>query len=148
MIYVCDGPVGTTWFRIEREVEAEQESVTMEHAVAKHFRRAMDSATASYKPTSTVYIEQNIGLAAHLQKASPLFLTLRENVGTTLVTAMLPPRSEMQGGILAEKQSGFHIIIVGAKNSDPYIDHARAIEILGRHFGLTLDRMDCFPYAG
>lgn len=140
MKFVCDGPNGTTWFRVETEAEAERELALMEHAVAKHFRRAMDAATASYKPTSSVYIEQNIGLAAHLQKASPLFLTLRENDGTALVTAMLPPQGE--------KQPGFRIIIVGAKNGDPYNGHQDAIVALSRHFGLTLDRADCFPYAG
>ncbi len=139
MKFVCDGPNGTTWFRVETEAEAEREAALMEHAVAKHFRRAMDAATVSYKPTSTVYIEQNIGLAAHLQKVSPLFLTLRENDGTALVTAMLPPQGE--------KQAGFRFIIVGAKNGDPYDGHHDAIAALDQHFGLPLDRADCFPSA-
>ncbi len=124
---------------METVVEAEQESDLMEHAVEKHFRRAQDAATANYKPTSTVFIEQNIGLAAHLRRAMPLFLTLRDNGGTGLVTAMLPPESG--------EAPGFRIIIVGAKNSDPYTGHADAIQVLGRHFSLTLDRADCFPYA-
>jgi hypothetical protein len=139
MKFVCDGPGGTTWFRIETEVEAEQESGLMGHAVEKHFRGARDGATASYKPTSTVFIEQNIGLAAHLLRAMPRFLTLRDNVGAGLVTAMLPPDGE--------KPPGFRSIIVGAKNGDPYTGHAEAIQVLGRHFGLTLDRAACFPYA-
>jgi hypothetical protein len=122
MKFVCDGPNGTTWFRVETEAKAERELALVEHAVAKHFRRAMDAATASYKPTTSVYIEQNIGLAAYLQKASPLFLTLRENDGTALVTAMLPPQGE--------KQPGFHIIIVGAKNGDTYNGHQDAIVAL------------------
>jgi len=72
MKYICDGPGGTTWFRIETEAE----SSLMAHVVAKHFRRARDAA-AAYKPAPTVYIEQNIGLASHLQRTMPLFLTLR-----------------------------------------------------------------------
>ena len=139
MKYVCDGPGGTTWFRIETEAEAEAESALMQHAVEKHFRRAKEAAKASYKPTSTVYIEQNIGLEAHLQRAMPLFLTLRESDGTGLVTAMLPP-----GGT---ERAGFKIVIVGVENSDPYRDHADAIAALGQHYGLTLDRESCFPYG-
>ncbi len=139
MKYICDGPGGTTWFRIETEVEAEAESELMAHAVAKHFRRAREAAEATYKPTSAVFIEQNIGLAAHLQKAMPLFLTLRANDGAGLVTAMLPPEGKAA--------SGFRIIIVGEKNGDPYADHSEAIQALGRHFSMTLDRSDCFPYA-
>ncbi|MDA1101263.1 MAG: hypothetical protein O2967_20030 [Proteobacteria bacterium] len=139
MKYVCDGPGGTTWFRIETEVEAGQESSLMQHAVEKHFRREMAKAAAAYKPTSTVFIEQNIGLAAHLQRAMPLFLTLRDGAGHGLATAMLPPG----GG--ADKN--FKIVIVGPENSDPYPDHVDGIKALGRHFGLTLEREHCFPYA-
>ncbi len=138
MKFVCDAENGKTWFRMETEVEAEQESALMQHAVAKHFRLAQDKAKASYKPTSSVYIEQNIGLAAHLQRQMPLFLTLRDRNGDGLATAMLPP-----GG---EQAPGFRIIIVGTENSDPYGDHEAAIQTLGQHFGLALERADCFPY--
>jgi hypothetical protein len=143
MKYVCDGPGGTTWFRIETEAEAEAESGLMAHAVAKHFRRARDAAAAAYKPATTVYIEQNIGLAAHLQRTMPLFLTLRQNDGTALVTAMLPPEDENEN----EGEGFFRKIIVGAENADPYVAHQGAIESLGRHFGLALARADCFPYV-
>jgi hypothetical protein len=139
MKYICDGPDTTTWFRMETEAEAESEAELMTHAVAKHFRRAKDAATAIYKPTSTVFIEQNIGLAAHLQRAMPLFMTLRENDGAGLVTAMLPPAGK--------NEPGFRKIIVGVENADPYPDHGEAIKLLGRHFNLTLERADCFPYA-
>ncbi len=139
MKYVCDAPGGKTWFRIETEVEAEQESNLMQHAVEKHFRREMTKAKATYKPTSTVFIEQNIGLAAHLQREMPLFLTLRDADGDGLATAMLPPG----GG----DDKGFKIVIVGVKNSDPYADQADAIQALGRNFGLNLEREKCFPYA-
>ena len=139
MKYICDAPGGKTWFRIETEVEAAQESSLMQHAVEKHFRREMEAAKANYKPTSTVFIEQNIGLANHLQRAMPLFLTLRDGEGNGLATAMLPSGG---GG-----DKGFKIIIVGAENSDPYPEHAEAIRDLGRHFSLTLEREHCFPYA-
>lgn len=136
MKYICDGPGGTTWFRIETEAE----SSLMAHAVSTHFCRARDAA-AAYKPATTVYIEQKIGLAAHLQRTMPLFLTLRQNDGTALVTAMLPPEDENEG------EGFFRKIIVGAENADPYVAHQAAIENLGRHFGLALARADCFPYV-
>lgn len=139
MEYVCDADGGKTWFRIETEVEADQESELMDHAVAKHFRRAQETATASYQPTSTVFIEQNIGLKAHLQRAMPLFLTLRNNNGDGLATAMLPPGGK--GG------SSYKIIVVGKGNRDPYPEHGDAIKLLAAHYGLSLDRETCFPYS-
>lgn len=138
MKYVCDAPGSQTWFRIETEAEAAQESAAMEHAVEKYFRREKERAAQSYKPPSTRFIEQNIGLAAHIQREMPLFLTLRGDDGTALVTAMLPPD--------AQESDAFSCIIVGPKNSDPYGEHTVAIEALGRHYGLTLDRERCYPY--
>jgi hypothetical protein len=35
-------------------------------------------------------------------------------------------------------------MVVGPGNSDPYPEHRAAIEDLGRHFGLVLDRTRCF----
>lgn len=138
MKFVCDAPDRKTWFRIETEAEAERESQLMDHAVAKYFRRERNKATQSYKPRSTVNFEQNIGLEAHLQREMPLFLTLRDAEGEGLATAMLPP-----GG---EDDATFTKIIVGPGNADPYPAHEKAIRALAMHFGLTLDRADCFPY--
>ncbi len=138
MKYVCDAPDKTAWFRLETVGEAEQESALMNHAVAKHFRREHQAAEASYRPASSVFIEQNIGLERHVQKAMPLFLTLRDQDGQALATAMLPP-----GG---RDDPGFRIIVVGASNIDPYPEHQAKIEALGAHFRLTLDRDRCFPY--
>lgn len=138
MKYVCDAPDKKTWFRLETEAEAEKESALMDHAVAKHFRRERESAADSFQPASNVYIEQNIGLERHIQRQMPLFLTLRDAGGAALVTAMLPP-----GG---QDDPEFRIIIVGAGNADPYPEHKAAIEALGAHYGLTLDRARCFPY--
>lgn len=138
MKYVCDAPDGKTWFRIETEAEAEQESSLMQHAVEKYFRREKEKAVQTFKPASAKYIEQNIGLEAHLQREMPLFLTLRDGEGKGLATAMLPP-----GG---RDEPGFQVIIVGPGNSDPYVDQAGAIEALGGHFGLVLERSSCFPY--
>ena len=53
----------------------------------------------------------------------PLFLTLRDNEGNGLATAMLPP-----GG---KDNPGFRKIIVGRGNSDPFPDHKDAINALG-----------------
>lgn len=140
MKYICDAPDGKTWFRIETEAEAHQESALMSHAVEKYFVREMENAKQSYRPTSTVTFEQNIGLAAHLQREMPLFLTLRDGEGNGLATAMLPPDGKAD--------PSFRKIIVGPNNADPYPEHASAIAALGTHFGMTLDRADCFPYRG
>src|SRR5216683_1576608 len=91
MRYVCDAPGGKTWFRIETEAEATTESDGMRHAVEKFFRKEQEKATQSFQPASTVYFEQEIGLKAHVQREMPLFLTLRDDEGNPLATAMLPP---------------------------------------------------------
>lgn len=138
MKYICDGPNKTTWFRIETEVEAERESELMGHAVARHFAMAREAAVRTFKSSSSVKFEQLIGLESHVQRVMPLFLTLRDAQGEGLATAMLPP-----GG---RADPTFQIIIVGKGNADPYPDHQVAIDALGAHFGLTLERHRCFPY--
>ena len=57
---------------------------------------------------------------------------------TPYVTAMLPP-----GG---KDMPSARIIIVGPQNADPYVGESEAIEALGKHFGLTLERDRCYPY--
>lgn len=138
MEYVCDALGGKTWFRIETEAEAARETDLMDHAVEKHFRQARQQAETTYTPPPGCYIEQDIGLNAHIRRAMPIFLTLRDEEGNGLATAMLPP--EGRG------RQGFRPIIVGPGNSDPYRQHGPAIEKLGEHFGLTLDRERCYPY--
>ncbi|MBA1158237.1 hypothetical protein [Microvirga mediterraneensis] len=138
MQYICDAPGAKTWFRIETEGEAALESDAMHHAVEKHFRNAWEAAANGYQSASSPFIERNIGLKAHVQRMMPLFLTLRDAEGKTLVTAMLPPEGR--------RDPGFRIIIVGPENSDPYLEHEEAIAALGHHFGLTLNRADCYPY--
>jgi hypothetical protein len=140
MRYICDAPGGRTWFRIETEAEAIQESELMGHAVEKYFRNEREKAQHSYRPASKRVIEQDIGLKAHIQKAMPLFLTLRDGEGKGLVTAMLPPGGIDQPGFV------FRPIVVGRDNSDPYPEHGDAIRALAKHYGLTLDRERCFPY--
>lgn len=138
MQYVCDAPGRKTWFRIETEGEAATESEVMKHAVEKYFRREHEKAVQSYQPTSTAFIERDIGLKAHVQRAMPWFLTLRDNEGNALATAMLPAGGKDDGA--------FRIIIVGPNNGDPYVAHDEAIAALGKHLGLTLGRETCFPY--
>src|SRR5262245_34392747 len=130
MQFVCDATDGKTWFRIESDAEAAAESETMKHAVEKYFRREREKSLQTYQPTSALFIEQNIGLAAHVQRAMPLFLTLRDKDGVALVTAMLPP-----GG---KDDDAFRMIIVGQNNGDPYPAHGDAIAALAKHFGLML----------
>jgi len=138
MQYVCDAPGDKTWFRLETVAEAATESQAMHHAVEKHFCREMEKATRSFQPASRTFVEQEIGLKAHILREMPLFLTLRDPGGTPLITAMLPPRGKAD--------NAFRMIIVGPDNGDPYPEHGPAIEALGRHFGLALDRSRCFPY--
>jgi hypothetical protein len=138
MQYVCDAPP-LTWFRLETIAEAALESQAMDHAVERYFRQAHEQATQSYVPPRTGgSVEQSIGRKAHIQRAMPLFLTLRDREGKALVTAMLPPEGKASGS--------FRPIIVGHSNQDPYSDFAEAIHALGQHFGLTLDPARCYPY--
>jgi hypothetical protein len=138
MRYVCDAPGNKVWFQIETEAEAAAESALMGHAVEKYFRQARDEAAKSYRPLSRVSFEQNIALGDHIRKTMPRFLTLRDAEGSGLATAMLPPTGR--------DHEGTRIIVVGPRNEDPYPDHAPAIEALGAHLGLVLDRARCYPY--
>jgi len=137
MQYVCDAADGATWFRIETEGEAAIESDLMDHAVEKHFRRARELAIATYAPASGLYVEQDIGLEAHVRRVMPIFLTLRDEEGNGLATAMLPSSGE--------HDPNFRPVIVGIANSDPYLQHGEAIRRLGEHFGLSLERVRCYP---
>jgi hypothetical protein len=138
MQYVCDAG-SKTWFRFETEAEAALESRAMSHAVERYFKQARDEAVSTYvPPKSAHYIEQNIGLKAHIQKAMPRFLTLRDGEGNALVTAMLPPEGE--------DERTFRPVVVGIENTDPYPEHGEAIQALAKHFGLTLDAARCYPY--
>jgi hypothetical protein len=140
MKFVCDTPGPKSWFWIETEAEAALESDAMGHAVEKHFAQAWQVAARSYRAIPGSFVEQNIGLKAHIRSVMPMFLTLRSPDGQALATAMLPP-----GG---RYDPAGRIIIVGPANRDPYPEHGEAIRILGEHFGLTLDRVACYPYAG
>src|SRR5712671_1196781 len=137
MLYICDAPDGKTWFRLDAEAEAVAESDLMKHAVEKYFRREEEKALAAWAPATTSFIERDIGKKAHVTRAMPLFLTLRDREGSPLATGMLPPEGK--------DDDTFRIIIVGAANADPYPAQGEAIEALGKHFGLSLDRARCFP---
>src|SRR5438552_3275396 len=102
MKYVCDVPGGKTWFRIETESQA------MGHAVEKYFRKEQEKAVQSFQPISKVSFEREIGLKAHVQREMPLFLTLRDDSGEPLATAMLPPSGQ--------EDRNFRPIIVGVGN--------------------------------
>ena len=138
MRYVCDAPGDRTWFRLETEPEASRESAEMQHAVEKYFRREREQAVIGFQPPSRVFIEQEIGLKAHLDREMPMFLTLRNGEGKGLVTAMLPPG--------ARDDKSFKIVIVAPGNSDPYPEHGDAIRALGTHLGIELERSRCYPY--
>lgn len=138
MRYVVDAPNGKTWFRLETESEAADESRLMRHSVEKYFRIEKEKAAQTYQPASKTFFEQEIGLNAHIQREMPLFMTLRDQDGKAHVTAMLPP----SGREVAPSR----IIIVGPGNADPYPAEGEAIKALGDHFNLTLERERCYPY--
>ena len=113
----------------------------MRHAVEKHFRRAQEQASQCYRPAPGPFVEQDIGRAAHIRRTMPVFLTLRDAEGTALATAMLPPQQAGRDGPACSP------MVVGPGNGDPYAAHGDAIRDLGRHFGLALDRIRCYPYG-
>ncbi len=141
MRFVCDAAGGKAWFRIETEAEAAKESELMRHAVEKHFRRAYEQAWQAYRPPPGPFVEKDIGREAHIRRAMPVFLTLRDAEGTALATAMLPPQQTGRDGPACSP------MVVGPGNGDPYSAHGDAIRALGRHFGLALDRIRCYPYG-
>lgn len=138
MRFVVDAPNGKSWFRLETEAEAAEESRLMRHAVEKYFHLEREKAVQTYQPASKTFFEQEIGLNAHIQREMPMFMTLRDQDGNARVTAMLPP-----GG---KARPSARVIIVGPGNADPYPGEGEAIKALGDHFGLTLDRDHCYPY--
>ena len=142
MRFVCDAAGQKTWFRIETEAEAAQESELMRHAVEKHFRRAQEQASLAYRPAPGPFIEQDIGRAAHVRRTMPVFLTLRDGDGTPLATAMLPPQQPV-----GRDTSAVCPMVVGPGNGDPYPEHGEAIRALGQRFGLALNRARCYPYG-
>ena len=139
MEYVCDVAGGGAWFRIQTEAEAVRESELMRHAVEKHFRRAFEAASEAFDTDGIPYIEQDIRRATHIRREMPIFLTLRDDEGRSLVTAMLPPPGRRQPEIRP--------VVVGQGNSDPYAAYDEAIATLGARFGMTLDRARCYPYG-
>jgi hypothetical protein len=139
MEHVCDVAGGSAWFRIQSEAEAVQESELMRHAVEKHFRRAFEAASEAFDTTGIPFIEQDIRRASHIRRVLPVFLTLRDDEGRPLVTAMLPPPGRTQPELRP--------VVVGHGNSDPYPAHSEAIAALGARFGLRLDRARCYPYG-
>ncbi len=141
MRFVCDAAGRKTWFQIETEAEAVRESELMRHAVEKHFRRAHEQASQSYRPAPGPFVEQDIGRAAHIRRTMPVFLTLRDGEGNALATAMLPPQAAGRDSPACSP------MVVGAGNGDPYPEQGDAIRALGRHFGLALDRGRCYPYG-
>ena len=83
-----------------------------------------------------MFIEQDIGKEAHIRRAMPLFLTLRDENGQALVTAMLPPSGKKAA---AASLSGRAMPI-------PTPNMRRRSRHWATHFGITLDRTSCYPY--
>jgi hypothetical protein len=138
MRFVCDAGEDA-WFEIETEAEAALESELMAHAVEKHFCRAYAAARASYVPPLGPFLEQDIGLKAHIRRTMPTFCTLRGPDGMGLASALLR--------ISPAADTATQAIIVGPSNSDPFPEQGGAIRKLGEHFGIELDRVRCYPYS-
>jgi hypothetical protein len=84
MQFVWDAPDRKTSFQIETEAEAALESALMCHAVEKHFRQTRDEAARTNAPPTGSYIEQDIGLKAHIQRDMPVFLLRPSGSGPSL----------------------------------------------------------------
>ncbi|HEY0106525.1 MAG TPA: hypothetical protein VGB91_10610 [Rhizomicrobium sp.] len=131
MQYVCDAPGAKTWFRIETEGEAMLEAAAMRHSLDHRFRHERETAIGSYRPPRLLSpIERDIGLAAHIGRTMPIFLTLRDRDGTALATAVLPQR----GDTAREPR------VVGPGYDDAFSSQQDAIAALATHFGMTLRR--------
>ncbi len=139
MRYECDAPNGHTWFRLETADEADAEAVLMAHAVDKFYRRAEDIARASYQPGPG--LERDIGLKGHIARSMPLFLTLRDEDGAALVTAMIPQQRTTD-----LREPSIRPILVAHANKDPFPRFAEAIDALARHLGVPLPADECYPY--
>jgi hypothetical protein len=79
MQYICGAPGQTSWFQIETEGEAARESDAMHHAVEKHSSQAHEAAVQTYRSSSSIFIEQDIGLAAHVQRVIRIIIVGLEN---------------------------------------------------------------------
>ena len=139
MKFLCDAPGGKTWFRIETHAEAMRESDLMGHSIEKYFAKAREKAAQTYTPVSKLFIEQEIGLEAHLQREMPWFLTMRDAEGAPLASAVVQPRGR--------EDRAFMPIILGPQNTDPYPAHGEAIRALSRHLGVMLEKARCYPYG-
>ena len=105
----------------------------MNHTLENTFRDAYETAAKLHSPAKSVrFVEQNIGLKAHIQRTMPMFLTLRAKDGTPLVTAVLPPIG--RDGIT------FRPIVIGPANTNPYPKNVAAIRKLAEHYGLDLEQ--------
>ena len=140
MQYVCDAEE-YTWFRIETQGEATLESRVMSHTLENNFREVYEAAARLHTPSKSVrFVEQNIGLKAHIQRTMPMFMTLRAKDGTPLVTAILPP--------VGQDERSVRPLVIGSANTNPYAKHGAAIRKLGEHYGLGLDPTRSYRSTG
>ena len=136
MQYICDAPGKKTWFRIESEGEAMAEAEAMRHSLDYRFRHERAAAIASYKPSDKLRpFERDIGLGAHIARTMPIFLTLRDNEGTPLATAMLPQNCSEDAPCAS---------VVGPEYGDAFRAEDAAIDALEKHYGVRLKRGRAF----
>ena len=106
MQYVCDAPNGKTWFRIETESEAAQESRLMSHTVEKYFRREREKAVPNpWRPERPNAIERDI------RPRGPMYSE----------RCRFPPHVARQGG----QCSGYSDAATGWQGSRRVPDHHR-----------------------
>jgi hypothetical protein len=105
----------------------------MRHALENHFVAERQRAVAKFRARPALTgIERDIGLDAYALRAMPLFLTLRDQEGMPLASAMLPQQTK--------EASPFRSTIVGPGYADAYAAHDGAIAALEKRFGLSLRR--------
>jgi len=132
MRYICDAPGNKTWFCIETEGEAADESDTMQHAVEKYFRkekRARDPDLPADLDRLHRTGDRPQGASPARDAAVPDAARRRRD---PLVTAMLPAARRDESGLPADSSSA-------RANTDPYTDNADAIRVLAQHFRIVLD---------
>jgi len=133
MQYVCEAPGRKVWFRIESSAEAALESAVMKNAIEFQYENAHRAAIQTYQPSSRLhFVERDIGLKSHIARTMPMFLTLRDGEGKHLVNAVLPP--------CGREDDTFACRIVGPGGMDALTAEADAVEVLEKHFGLSVHK--------
>jgi hypothetical protein len=142
MRFVCDAAGGKAWFRIETAAEAAKESELMRHAVEKHFRRAHEQASQSYKAgAGALRRAGHRARGAHPPGHAGVPDAARR--GGHRARHRHAPAAAGRAG----RAGGLQSHGCRPRERRPLPGARGAIRALGRHFGLSLDRIRCYPYG-